>query len=79
MLYWYVVIIIMSSIAWCFNNWIVDGDCEEGEIRLVGGNVTAGRVELCLHGVWSMVCDNHWDIRDARVTCRKLGLPFECE
>ena len=79
MLYWYVVNIIMSSFAWCFNDWIADSDCEEGEIRLVDGNVTAGRVELCLSGVWGMVCNNHWDIRDARVTCKKLGLPFECE
>ena len=61
------------------NNWIAESDCEEGDIRLIDGTATAGRVELCLHGVWSMVCDNHWDIRDARVTCRKLGLPFECE
>ena len=36
-------------------------------------------MEFCLSGVWGVVCDNHWDIRDARVTCRKLGLPFQCE
>ena len=53
--------------------------CEEGEIRLADGNATAGRVEVCLSGVWGKVCDNHWDIREARVTCRKLGLPFQCE
>ena len=48
-------------------------------MRLADGNATAGRVEICFSGVWGVVCDNHWDIRDARVTCRELELPFLCE
>ena len=57
----------------------IDTGCDDGDIRLADGNATAGRVEVCLSGVWGVVCDNHWDVRDARVTCKKLGLPFQCE
>ena len=48
-------------------------------MRLADGNATARRVEVCFSGVWGDVCDNFWDVNDARVICRKLGLPTECE
>lgn len=41
---------------------------------LVNGNATAGRVEVMVDGVWSTVCDDNWDSREATVVCTSLGL-----
>lgn len=49
--------------------------CEHGDIRLTESTLTLmkGRVEICINGQWSSVCDNQWDVNDAWVVCQQLG------
>ncbi|OWF51265.1 Neurotrypsin [Mizuhopecten yessoensis] len=56
--------------VFCYN--VTEQDID---IRLSGGTGPhVGRVEVYYCGYWGSVCgDNHWDMRDASVTCRMIG------
>lgn len=44
------------------------------EVRLTGGaGPWEGTVEVYVDGSWGTICDQNFDLRDARVICRMLG------
>ncbi|XP_028408849.1 scavenger receptor cysteine-rich type 1 protein M130-like isoform X2 [Dendronephthya gigantea] len=52
--------------------------CKGKDIRLIGplSSNGTGRVELFHSGKWGTICDDVWDINDARVACRQLGYRY---
>ena len=54
------------------NSCAACGDVE-GLLRLVGGQERGeGRLEYCSGGEWGTVCNQGWDLIDARVACAQL-------
>ena len=51
-------------------------NCTDDNVRLVGGlQPTEGRVEVCVQGRWTGVCQWDWSDQDAFVVCRHLSYP----
>ncbi len=66
----------VSLYRFCYELSLTIG-CAEGTIQLIGGvDNTEGRVEICINDQWGTVCDQMWDITDAAVVCRQLGLNY---
>ena len=54
---------------------LVCAGCNEGDVRLVeGATRLEGRVEICKDNEWGTVCQTNWEVAEARVVCRQLGL-----
>ena len=52
--------------------------CTDGQILLLNGSTPMeGRVEMCYNNTYGSICDDKWDVLDARVVCRKLGYSVE--
>lgn len=58
--------------------WTDTWSCSiEGDIRLRQGHTEQeGRVEYCLDGVWTSLCEPFWREVDAAVACKQLGLEY---
>ena len=51
-------------------------DCFTASVVLFGGREPhEGTIKVYAEGRWGTICDDNFDINDARVICRMLGYP----
>ncbi|XP_056636755.1 lysyl oxidase homolog 3-like [Diorhabda sublineata] len=50
----------------------------DGAIKLVGGaGEFEGNVEILHDGTWGAICDDEWDVTEAKIICKQLGYSGE--
>lgn len=54
-------------------NQYYDGDTFYERSYYIDDALAIGRIELCVDGVWSAICENVWTKEDASVACKQLG------
>lgn len=68
-------ILMERNFIFIFFIYLESASCNEGEIRLVNGSSDqSGRLEVCTDQTWGCVCSTGFDVTDAYVVCRELGL-----
>ena len=51
--------------------------CVEGNVVFIRSSSKQGVPMLCHDGSYGTICDNGFDVNDAKVICRMLGYPTE--